>query len=62
MLLQIHKQRLHTKDYLTDNDIEQALNDVQYYREYHQEKPGFFDATINTGLLILRMLLSLTHN
>ena len=41
---------MRSKSYITDREVQTALNDVQYYREFHQNNPGFFDATINTGI------------
>lgn len=32
-----------------DGEIKKAVSDVDKYREWHLEKPGFFDTAINTG-------------
>uniref|UniRef100_A0A1X7VB09 Guanylate kinase-like domain-containing protein n=2 Tax=Amphimedon queenslandica TaxID=400682 RepID=A0A1X7VB09_AMPQE len=44
----IHEQRLRDKDHLTEDDVQQSLNDVRLYQQFHQDRAGFFDATINS--------------
>lgn len=52
ILIQIYEERLRTKPYLSDEDITIMLTEVDRYREFHQNNPGFFDATINTGVCL----------
>lgn len=49
-LSQIHEQRLKAKGYYTEAEIRRALREVHVYKKLHQEKPGFFDTAINTGM------------
>lgn len=48
---QIHEQRLKAAGQLSDKEVKQALREVSRYKELHQERPGFFDTAINTGML-----------
>lgn len=47
----MHEQRLRSKAHLDEDDVQQSLNDVKLYEQFHQERAGFFDATINTGIM-----------
>lgn len=50
---QIHEQRLKAKCCYSDAEIRKALQDVHLYKELHQQRPGFFDTAINTGIYIV---------
>ena len=34
----------------SEEEIKMAVDDVTAYQTLHQDRPGFFDAAINTGL------------
>ena len=48
-LMQIHEQRLKAEGCYSDEEIKNALQQVQVYKTLNQERPGFFDTAINTG-------------
>ncbi|KAL5516355.1 hypothetical protein EMCRGX_G001652 [Ephydatia muelleri] len=47
---QIHEQRLKSKTEYTSEQIAAILREVHLYKTFHQERPGFFDSSLNTGL------------
>jgi hypothetical protein len=48
---QVHEDRLNAKSHASNGTICNILADVCKYKEFHQDNPGFFDATINTDNL-----------
>ena len=51
-LIQIHAQRMRSSGQYSEQEIKAAVAEVTVYQELHQDRPGFFDAAINTGLQI----------
>ena len=49
LCVQIHCQRLKAREYYSDGEIAQAIEDIFIYQKLHQDRPGLFDAAINTG-------------
>ena len=39
----------------SESEVKQAMADVGVYQKLHQERPGFFDTAINTGLTRMHM-------
>ncbi|KAL5516361.1 hypothetical protein EMCRGX_G001659 [Ephydatia muelleri] len=44
---QIHEQRLKSKTEYTSEQIAAILKEVHLYKTFHQERPGFFDSSLN---------------
>ncbi|CAI8019545.1 Leucine-rich repeat and guanylate kinase domain-containing protein [Geodia barretti] len=45
---QIHAQRMRSSGQYSEGEIKMAVDDVTAYQTLHQDRPGFFDAAINT--------------
>ena len=51
-LIQIHAQRMRSSGQYSEQEIKAAVAEVTVYQELHRDRPGFFDAAINTGVQI----------
>lgn len=47
---QIHEQRLRSSGQYSETEVKQAVTNVSIYQQLHQDRPGFFDTAVNTGL------------